>query len=206
MGFKIDIKGDIDGIFKEQTRKIKDQVQNELNKFGLSTVNDAKRLAPVYESQLRQHITFVPRVKDSLIEVDIIAATNYAAYVEYGTGPMAAKYVATLPKDWQAFAKRYKGKGGGSYDEFLMRIFNWVKKKKLTLNPKQYEQGDSYTKTGKLRKPRKRKKVDKEKGQQQLAYLIAKKIMREGIKPQPFLFPAISTNRIKLIKNLKALK
>lgn len=38
------------------------------------------------------------------------------------------------------------------------------------------------------------------------AYPIALKILREGLKPQPFLYPAFNTAKEKLIEELKAIK
>ena len=45
----------------------------------------------------------------------------------------------------------------------------------------------------------------KDKGiEEKAAYPIALKILRTGIKPHPYLFPAFEKNKIELIKNLKA--
>lgn len=178
MGFKIDITGNIDNLFKERTRKIVEQIEDELNAFGQGTVNDAKRLAPVDEGHLRNSITFSPTSKGNMVEVEIIAATDYAAYIEFGTGKFAAKYVATLPKEWKEFAAKFKGPGGGSFDEFVMRLTRWVRLKGIA----------------------KGKDVD------QAAYNIALYILRNGIKPHPFLYPSVEKNRIKLLINLKALQ
>jgi len=38
------------------------------------------------------------------------------------------------------------------------------------------------------------------------AYPIALKILRNGLKPQPFLYPAFNKNKDQLIKDLKAIK
>lgn len=178
MSFKINITGDINKIFKEKTRTLIGKIEKEMAAFGQETVNDAKRLAPVDEGHLRNSITFKNIVTKAMIEVEIIAATDYAAYLEFGTRAFAAKYVATLPKEWQQFAAKYKGPGGGSFDEFVMRLTRWVRLKGLA----------------------KGKDIDN------AAYRIALSIMRKGIRQHPFLFPAVEKNRIQLLKRLKALR
>lgn len=202
MGFKINITGDVNKIFKEKTRTLFDKIQDEVVAFGMNTVNDAKRLTPVDEGHLRQSITATFPIDKKGFYVEIVVAADYGAYIEYGTGPFAAKYIATLPKEWAVFAAKFKGPGGGTYDEFIMRIFKWIKRKGLTLNPSSENSSDSPN----GRAPRKAKKQSKEEGQQQLAYMIVKKILRDGIKQQPFLFPAVQKNRIELLKRLKALR
>jgi HK97 gp10 family phage protein len=43
---------------------------------------------------------------------EIVAQTNYAAYIEFGTGPYAASYVPSLEDEWQDIARQFKGKRG----------------------------------------------------------------------------------------------
>lgn len=170
------------------TKRTSDKVDLELKRFGQLTVNDAKRLAPVDEGFLRNSITYVP----GPLNVEVVVAADYAAYVEFGTKGFAARYVSTLPADWQTFAAKFRGPGGGSFDEFVMRLTRWVIKKKI---------GATYNV-----KTRKRDKVGKQSAKTTAeadAYGIALYIMRHGIKPHPFLYPAVEKNRIELIKRLK---
>lgn len=166
--FYIDVKGDIG----KKLNKLKDDalqiINDELEAFGLRTVNDAKINAPVDEGFLRNSITYE---KSNLI-VEIIVAANYAAYLEFGTRSFAAEYVSTLPPTWQEFAAKFKG-GGGGFDDYFRNILEWCK----------------------------RKGIDKE-----AAYPIAISILRNGIKPHPYLYPAIEANLIKLKERLKAVK
>lgn len=178
MGFKIDITGDVKKIFRERTRTLMDKIEDEMHAFGQGTVNDAKRLAPVDEGSLRQSITYRKIIARSAIEIEMIVASDYAAYIEFGTKGFAAKYVATLPKEWKEFAAKFKGPGGGTFDEFVMRLTRWVRLKGLA----------------------KGKDID------QAAYNIARSIMRKGIRQHPFLYPAVEKNRIELLKRLKALR
>ena len=180
--------------------KLKNKVDKELNAFGQNTVNDAKRFAPVNEGFLRNSISF----KKEGYKVRIIVAADYAAYLEFGTRGFAERYLSDLPPDWQTFASQFRGGSGGSFDDFVMRIFEWVRKKGMTIEPKQYEQNDDDL-FSKPRIPRKKKKKTKQQVQQQLAYVIALGIIKNGIKPQPFLYPAIEKNKIELVKRLNSI-
>lgn len=191
MGFKIDITGDVKKIFRERTRAITEKIEKEMDDFGQATVNDAKRLAPVDEGSLKQSITYRKIIARSAIEIEMIVASDYAAYIEFGTKGFAAKYVATLPKEWKEFAARYKGPGGGSFDEFVMRLTRWVRLKKI---------GATYNVS--TRKKNKQSKASLE----STAYAIALSIMRKGIRQHPFLYPAVEKNRIELLKRLKVLR
>lgn len=42
----------------------------------------------------------------------IVAQKDYAAYIEFGTGPYAASYVPSLEDEWQDIARQFKGKRG----------------------------------------------------------------------------------------------
>ena len=109
-------------------------------------------------------------------KVTIAVDVDYAAYVEFGTKSFAGAYVATLPSDWQQFAAEFRGPAGGSFQELVMKIQKWVILKGIA--------------TGK--------------DANQSAYLIARKILIKGIRPQPYLFPAFEKNKLELIRNLKA--
>lgn len=167
-GFSVDIKNDIN--FPEITQEVKQIIQDELNGFGVDTVEDAKNFAnsSVDRGFLHNQISFDPIPNQ--LAIDLISAAPYSAYIEFGTRGLAAAYVSSLPANWQQFAAQYKGGSGGSFAEFLKRIMEWVK----------------------------RKGID-----EAAAYPIAKKIMIEGIRPQPFLYPAIVKNVPLLIDNLK---
>jgi HK97 gp10 family phage protein len=170
-----------------------------LDKFQSNVVKDAKRAAPKNEGKLRNSITG----SVTGLKAKVVVTANYAAYLEFGTRKFAAKYVATLPQDWKTYAATFKGSGGGTFDQFLQDLLQWVKAKKLRLEPKQMEQGDSYTASGKLRQNKKPKKQTIAEGQEQLAYVIALNILVEGIRAQPYLYPAVVKNTPVLIADIK---
>lgn len=173
---------------KNISEKVEAEIGKELNAFGLSTVADAKRFAPVDEGVLRNSIGF----KKEKLKVTITVNVNYAAYLEFGTRRFAAAYVSSLPQDWQTFAATFKGKGGGTMDEFIMRIFEWVKRKGI---------GATYNVQTHRRDKQGKQTADTT--DYATAYAITMHILRNGIRPHPFLYPAYEKNRVELITNIK---
>ena len=112
--------------------------------------------------------------EDLLVHVG--AYIEYAAFLEFGTKQFAEAYVATLPEDWQEFAAEHRGPTGGTFLELIQVIMKWVELKGIA--------------TGKDIK--------------QASYLIARKIVTQGIHAQPFLYPAFEFTKLQLIDNLKA--
>lgn len=201
--FNINISGD--DLIRNNLEKIKGEVQtkvqNALNNFGKNTVEDAKINAPVDEGFLRNSITFDSKV----LEVEVVVAANYAAFLEFGTRKFAAAYVSSLPAEWQTFAAQFRGGGGGTFQELVLRLTEWIHRKGLgsgfALGNKKTigVTGTFSTKTGK----RTGSKQTQESEDKQVAYVIALKILREGIPAQPYLFPAVEKNRIELLNELK---
>lgn len=171
----------IEGLDKLRQRLLQLKAQSKpainkaLSKYGGNVVKEAKTLAPVNNGRLRQSIGF------KLIEngVEITVNVNYAAYVEFGTRALASSYVSSLPTEWQQFAATFKGKGGGSFDEFILSIIEWVKDK-----------GIAGTYSVKTRR-RTGNSATRDVQNEQAAYAIALSILRKGIKPQPYLKPAV---------------
>lgn len=166
---KLETKG-VETKLNNAKKEVAQKMVNELNRFALLTQGDAMRLAPVDEGQLKRSIG-VNRADLNNIKASVVVAANYASYVEFGTRAFAAAYVSTLPANWQTYAAKFRGSTGGSYDDFILRLMGWMK----------------------------RKGID-----EKAAYSIAKKILRNGIRPQPFLFPAVTRNFEELKKRLKA--
>jgi len=181
---------------KNASEQIQAKIDNELNAFGLGTVADAKRFAPVDEGVLRNSIS----LKKEKLKVTVTVGVNYAAYLEFGTRKFAASYVSSLPQDWQTFANGFKGKGGGDMEEFIKRLVEWVKRKGIA---------GVYSVKSRKRMGTVVKNIGTTKQGQDLedyeaAYGIALHIIRNGIRPHPFLYPAYEKNRVELIANLKS--
>lgn len=135
-------------------------------------VADAKTNAPADLGALRQSIG-----KDQLDEgyqASIFANAAYAAYVEFGTGVQV-----DVPPEMADIAAQFKGKGTGSWDEFELAIEEWMKRHGI---------GAVAISTGK----------DGEEEFKSVAYLIMMAILKNGLKPQPFLYPAFVKGRAEL--------
>lgn len=82
-------------------------VSNELGKTGLEIVRLAKRAAPVDKGALKQSIS----AQRSGKSVNIVAAVNYAPYIEFGTGgsvDLTDMVELGIP---ESYAAQFKGKG-----------------------------------------------------------------------------------------------
>lgn len=161
----------IEGLDKTLARfdmkKYEPQVQTCFNNFGIRVEASAKQAAPVDEGHLKGAIF----QQSSRLANTFGCSVNYASYVEFGTRKYAAETVSKLPADWQAFASSTKGKGAGTFKEFVERLVGWVSRKGL-----------------------------------QAAYAIALTILRNGVKAQPFLYPAYNKYKDQLLKDLNDIK
>ena len=95
-------------LFKDLDKYAKDVIQ-ELDAEMAAGVQDmateAKRLAPVDDSTLKNSII---AEKDKELAYNLKANARYAAYVEFGTGPYAERYVPSLDQEWQEYAIDFK--------------------------------------------------------------------------------------------------
>jgi len=82
-------------------------VSNELGKTGLEIVRLAKRAAPVDKGALKQSIS----TQRSGKSVNVLAAANYAPYVEFGTGGSVDLTDMTQLGIPESYAAQFKGKG-----------------------------------------------------------------------------------------------
>lgn len=108
--------------------EVSKKMMEELNRFGVLTEGDAKRLTPVDEGFLRNSISYEPATLQTL-KTSVIVAANYGAFIEFGTRAFAAQYVASLPSNWQSYAATFRGSSGGSFDDFIVRIMGWMRRK-----------------------------------------------------------------------------
>jgi Bacteriophage HK97-gp10, putative tail-component len=184
----------LDAALKKLSNKasvINSGINYELNAWALDTVTLAKKNCPVDEGFLRNSISAnTSTLKD--LRAEITVGANYGAYIEFGTRGYAAKYVSTLPADWKELAATFKGGGSkkGSFNEFLLEIVLWVKRKGIA--------GTYSVKTQKRTGGKKKDAQDLA-----VAFPIAMAIIRKGIKPQPYLYPAVNATRKKLIDRIK---
>lgn len=90
-----------------QLKQIQQQSAEALKKAEFTVINNiavtAIGNAPQDLSQLIESI----RVEQDEKSTSVIVRAPYAPYVEFGTGPYAAAYVAGIPEEWQAEALQF---------------------------------------------------------------------------------------------------
>ena len=183
----VKIKG-LDGAIKAvSTKEFAKRSERAFKNYAINVDREAKELAPVDEGALRRSIFF----KLGVNGVTIGASADYAGYIEFGTRKFAAAYVSTLPPEWQQFAASLKGKGTGTFEQFVESLVRWVKMKGI---------GATYN-VGTRRRNRVGGKTAKEMDYD-TAYAIARHILIHGIRPQPFMYPAVNNNLPQLYKEL----
>lgn len=101
---------DVLNSFKDEVSKRTAMIDQEIAAHGELMATSAKQLAPVDTGRLRGSISLK---KEGFMRYQLVAQTDYAAYMEFGTGRYAASYVPTLDEEWQKIAAQFK-RGSGS--------------------------------------------------------------------------------------------
>lgn len=186
-GFALNLSGleNLQRKLKKLENNLQTEVALELSASTMNIERDAKRRAPVNLGTLRQSIH---AVSQSPLTHMVVAQASYAPYVEFGTGGKVS-----IPPGFEAFAAQYKGKGSGSLEDMIQALTLWVKRKGLV--------GTYSVATQRRTGSRKVQKSQDEK----LARFLAIKILRNGLRPQPFLIPAYEAEKPKLFQRLKKL-
>lgn len=113
-GIKLEISDknfrDVLNSFKDEVSKRTAMIDQEIAAHGELMATSAKQLAPVDTGRLRGSISLK---KEGFMRYQLVAQTDYAAYMEFGTGRYAASYVPTLDEEWQKIAAQFK-RGPGS--------------------------------------------------------------------------------------------
>ena len=201
MSNQIKIEGLGKTLARLDIKRFEPEIQTRFDSFGLTVELKARQFAPVDEGHLKGSIFQQPGKLSNTVG----ASVDYAAYLEFGTRKYAAAQVATLPQDWQMLAAQYKGKGGGgTFKQFVLRLTEWVHRKGLGTGFAG-KIGVAGTYSVKSRK-RTGGKPLQESQDRQAAYAIALKILRNGIKAQPFLYPAFNIAKDQLLKELNEIK
>ena len=187
-GFALNLSG-MDSLTK-RLKTIQDDltrgVAEEISASAMKIERDAKRNAPVNLGTLRQSIHSESTLNG--LTGKVIVDAKYGAYVEFGTGGKVS-----IPSGFEEFAMQFKGGSGGSLEEFIAALTLWVKRKGLA--------GTYSVKSGR----RLGGKGVTQKQDEKLARFLAIKILKNGIRPQPFLIPAYESEKPKLFKRLKDL-
>ena len=110
-----------DGLFFTNQNKVFDKLIKDLENATDELINmvDAEMGASIEQmaTKAKQKAPAGPngRLRSSIhpektgkLSYHLKADVNYAAYVEFGTGPRAKEYVPLLDADWQEYAKTFK--------------------------------------------------------------------------------------------------
>ena len=125
----------INGIDKLKERiqamdqKVKDALAMELRASAMKIQRDAKRNAPVDMGTLRNSIYMDYDYQNNKLTYTVGASASYAPYIEFGTGGSVK-----VPPQYSNYALTFKGKSktGGTLDEFMLALMDWVKRKGIT--------------------------------------------------------------------------
>ena len=160
-------------------------INEELGKYANNIVSDAKQNIKANGTSNNGFlINSIGWTQEKDLEIEVFAGMPYAPFIEFGTKGYAAKYVSSLPKEWQDFAKQFKGeKQGGTFDKMIDDLSQWVKERGIA--------GEYSVKT----KKRKGNFLKQALEDRQTAYVLAKWILINGIKPKPYLYPAVVKNQ-----------
>lgn len=187
MAFGIDLSGipRLEKKLADLNSKIANDIAKEMSASTLKIERDAKRLAPVNMGTLRQSIHATS--KDKLTH-HVEVGVSYGAYVEFGTGGKVS-----IPNGFQEYAATFRGKKGGSLNDMIKALTLWVKRKGLA---------GTYSLKSQRRLGGKSLQSSQD---EKLARFLAIKILKNGIRPQPYLIPAYEIEKPKLIQRLKKL-
>ena len=177
----------IQGVNNAITREI----DRELRASANTIVKDAKRMAPANFGEIRNSIDFE---KKAFLRYEIFADAYHAPYLEFGT-----RAKVKIPSEMSVVAQAVKSRPKkGTWAEFVDNIQDWIKRKGIAAT--QIRQNKSGKNKGKFRKAGVLAQAIYER---QLAFLIARKIYKNGINPQPFLYPAWLKNKPVLIQRIQ---
>lgn len=123
MAFDVKLTGmsEIEDAIKNMSEIVSKEVSNEIQASVMKIESDAKRLAPINFGKLRGAIKWE---KESELTYSVGAYTSYAAYVEFGTGPLTS-----IPNGYSTFASQFQQKSGGKFKDMVNALTLWVERK-----------------------------------------------------------------------------
>lgn len=124
-GISINLRGYEDAIKALNIDKIEQEISDELNACGFDIARDAKNNLSLNGTT---DLGFLANAIDAVpghLKVEVIAHKDYAAYVEFGTGPYAATYLLSIEPEWRDIARIYfvNGKGRMPAQPYLHPAF-----------------------------------------------------------------------------------
>jgi HK97 gp10 family phage protein len=193
MGSPLYIKGldQLNARLKDLSHDLKEEIDAEMSASATNIAKAASAKAPKGRGKLGG------AVKEDITQPfskKIVVHSNYAAFQEFGTGKKVS-----VPAGFEAVASGFKKKmDGATFAKFVENIEGWMKRKGITAATL-----ITQVKSGARRGQFKKVGGDAQKAaNKHLAYIIAINILKNGLKPQPFLIPAFLDEKPKLIKKI----
>lgn len=184
--FSINGINDVVKELKTMSDDVNKRVIEEVYSSALNIQSNAKKAAPVNMGTLRNSIQLKENINKGTLIYEVGSKLSYAPYMEFGTGPMVK-----VPSGYDEFAMQFKGKGTGTFYDFLLAIAEWVRRKGI--------KGGIYNIATRKRQGSKAKKFDED---VLVAERIAYAILKKGIRPQPYLIPSYELEIPKLKKKI----
>lgn len=185
-GFNVSV--DMGGV-SEKLRGIPQIVVKEVSAVMENTAKEfvarAKRDAPVDTGFLKGQIGYL---KLDTLSFQVISGAFQAGFIEFGT----KRNYRAIP-GFEAEAASIKGIKGGTAEEMLENIKQWVKRKGI-----RFESAGTYKSGAKAGRNRQLSLED-------TAYIIYHFILLNGIKPQPYFFKQVEPARKQLQADLNAI-
>lgn len=148
-------------------------------------VVEAIKLAPVDLGTIRQNIGKNIVNENNVIIANIFSNAPESPFQEFGTGGKV-----DVPEEMAEIAAQFQGIKGGNMAAFILALTEWVRRHGLT--------GVYSVKTH-----RKNTNLSNANDDVQAAWAIARAILRDGLRPRPFLYPAFVNGRVKLLPSLE---
>ena len=141
-------------------------------------ISEAKVSAPADLGKIRQNLSWQNIGTGTNVQIKLFCNAPEAIFQEFGTGPQVY-----IPNQFSEVAATGQNSGSGTWADFIIALTDWVKRHGI--NPIGNYIVSTKTRIGRGNK----KDIDTE-----AAYMIARAILIRGLKPQPFLYPAILNN------------
>jgi len=184
----------VDGVLKEIARfrtGIKTEVDDLLQEAANEVVTRAKLAAPSNFAELKNSIQ---QKREKSLKYLIFANAYHAPYIEFGT-----RGKVSIPAEMQEVAAGVKSREKrGNWETFVADIKVWMKKKGV--GGTVIAQVKSGKRKGQFKRASKKAQSDYI---DNVAFLIARSIYKNGISPQPFLYPSFLSVKGKLINDIR---
>lgn len=175
-GFTLELEG-LRDVLKD-IENMADDIKEEIDVEIESSVTEMEAIA---KRNAPDDIGFlrskITKNREGFLDYELVSRAFYSPYLEFGT-----KTYVKVPSGLENYAAQFRGKGKGNMKEFVEKLAKWAKRKGIAVEGK-----------------------NKEKAYRNFARYLAIIILKRGIKPQPFFFPAIFAVRPKMIENIKSI-